>query len=703
LASAVAVALVSMTGCFAALAAPAGAGAAGCPNEAFRLGASSLLPGCRAYEMVSPPDKSSGNVAAAYNVRASADGEAATFTSIAAFAGAPSSVIDNTYLARRGSTDWGTVSLNPPFSNPTGGPYVYLSPINSPDLTKTLVLTTAALTPGAFGGGSNVYVRDNRTGSLELVVALPSPELFNQTSSIGVPLYITGTSNWSHILFQSPFPLTGETTEGTHLYEFSGGRLELVDRLPDGSISSGSAMSTTTANTNAMSADGSRVFFGATPEGAAGPTLYVRETHAGNATTVPISTIQIPGPEEGELADGSFGAASADGSVVYFTSDQELTPGAETENSSSILYRWDAGNGALTDVTPTTNPAGPRVAAVLAVGEDGSHVYFSAAGKLNGEGSEESGTGNLYALHAGGSPELIGTTEPGTNEQVNPRQWMSSPNGLHFAFSSSSPLTNEVIPGNEAVCPFSNIVGNPPGLCPEVFRYDAAASDLECVSCNGQVPAGPSLLGGFYYRRTELGSSAPHAALDDGTVYIETKDALLPRDRNEAKDVYANRDGTTELVSSGSSPAPSTFGDASALGGNVFFITRQSLVKSDTDNSLDVYDDREGGGLADQWAPGQSGPCQGEGCKGEGPNAPLPIAPGSGRAGAGGGCEALIVTARETAARAKATAGQARRAGRSKSAAAKSRAGRLRHRAGVQKSKAKRAAKRANGCGRQGK
>ena len=55
--------------------------------------------------------------------------------------------------------------------------------------------------------------------------------------------------------------------------------------------------------------------------------------------------------------------------------------------------------------------------------------------------------------------------------------------------------------------------------------------------------------------------------------------------------------------------------DASANGDDAFFLTRQQLVGIDTDDSVDLYDARVGGGLASQNPPPPPPPCQGDDCQ----------------------------------------------------------------------------------------
>jgi hypothetical protein len=123
---------------------------------------------------------------------------------------------------------------------------------------------------------------------------------------------------------------------------------------------------------------------------------------------------------------------------------------------------------------------------------------------------------------------------------------------------------------------------------------------------------------------------------DGNRVFFQTKEALLPQDKNEQTDVYewereetggadgctptsatfsASSGGCLYLISTGASDSPSYFGDASADGDNVFFFTRQSLVDQDRDENDDLYDARVEGGIATQNQPAPTS-CTGEGCLG---------------------------------------------------------------------------------------
>ena len=68
------------------------------------------------------------------------------------------------------------------------------------------------------------------------------------------------------------------------------------------------------------------------------------------------------------------------------------------------------------------------------------------------------------------------------------------------------------------------------------------------------------------------------------------------------------------LISAGREPVDSDFLAIDESGKNVFFTTRDRLVPKDRDEAIDVYDAREGGGI-----PGESeaaaSECQGEACQ----------------------------------------------------------------------------------------
>jgi hypothetical protein len=591
-----------------------------CPNEALRVGASALLPGCRAYEMVSPIEKNGSNVNQKLSVRAAPDGAAAGFVSTGSFADNASSPLGNNYVGRRGTDNWSTQPLDPPQSNPRGF-LLFGAPASSDDFEKTIQYSKEALAPGAIQDGSNVYIHNNLSGVYELVAAREGNELFQSATGFGFGLYLGGSTDWSHVLLRSSYSFDpGQAADGTeHLWDFTGGEPKVVDILPNGELSPEGAHygPATKPYAHVISEDGSRIFFTANSFGSGG--IYMRE---GDARTVPISASQRE-ENEGEVASGEFQYANADGSVVYFTSYVPLTEDSET-NGSQTLYRYDVETETLTDLTPDVEPNGAQINQVMAISEDGSYVYFASQAPLAPGATPAGGfSTNLYLWH-GGEITFLGQTEETEMEFSGPLERLASPDGRYFGFSSLSRLTPEDEPSE--ACPEDPEV-NSTGEhhhCREVYLYDSATNQLTCTSCDGP-GRGESHLGGQEFHENGIGDRYPRALLDDGTEFIDTPNRLLPRDANGVGDVYAWREGELTLFSTGMGEGESTFGDATLDGSNVFLLTNQQLVKQDIDQNVDLYDARVGGGLAGQFPPGAPPPCEGEGCRA--PEAPAASAP----------------------------------------------------------------------------
>jgi hypothetical protein len=104
---------------------------------------------------------------------------------------------------------------------------------------------------------------------------------------------------------------------------------------------------------------------------------------------------------------------------------------------------------------------------------------------------------------------------------------------------------------------------------------------------------------------------------------------LVERDSNGKRDVYVydSEAETLRLISTGQCNCNSYFLNASPGGRDVFFTTRQQLVRSDNDDLVDLYDARVGGGIAAQNAvpPAE---CQGDACQPP-PSPPSGITPSS--------------------------------------------------------------------------
>lgn len=652
--SAVAVALLMAPQ--APVAALAATSADTCPNASIRQQqGATYLPGCRAYELVSPPDKGGFDVVGGLRALSAAGG-AVVFSTPGAVDGATSANgTGNYYLARRTGSGWDSAFISPSDSqNLAGGPLEDFTP----DLS-TAVSLLAKL--GTNPAEQDLYVR-TATGAFDEIGPMQS----------GVPTtasaaYLGGSQDLSHVVFESGASLfPGDTTllGAQSLYEYVGtGNVApfLVGVDNSGNLLSScgtflGAGALSGSEFHAISADGSTVFFTpVTAVSTAGcPTtadVYARVD--GGEPNAQTTNISEPSSADCSACDTStptsatFQGASADGSKAFFTTTQPLLNGATGEN----LYEYDFDNPAGQklllvsggDSTVTDPTAG--VLGVTRISDDGSHVYFVATGVLtttpNSQGVEASaGADNLYlyerdAAFPDGRTVFIGDLAASDSALWGPdggRPAEATPDGRFLVFTTSAQLTPDDTDTAE-----------------DVYEYDAVSNTLTRISIghagfddNGNNSAfnasiSPVLAGfnGGSYADFWDSQAAGRNVSDDGQyVFFSTSEALQAMDTNGAADVYEYHDGQVRLISDGTASGGSAFNATTASGQDVYFQTRDALVPQDTDGgNLDIYDARiDGGFQTPTSAPG----CVGEDCQGPPSPPPSPPSPATTQTGAGG-------------------------------------------------------------------
>ena len=506
--------------------------------------------------------------------------------------------------------------------------------------------------------GNNLYLYRS-SGSVSSLVSVTS----------GPNVFFGGASaDLGHVVFETSAQLTAAAQPlsgaDVNLYDVSGGQVHLIDvdnsgvQLgPDGAELGNSPTHPNSGSVqNAVSSDRSKVFFEVPNDPVLGGHvgLYMRED---NATTTLIS--QPAAGVSSTPEDATFEGASADGSKVFFWTNQQLT--ADDTNGDADLYEYNTVTGQLTRVTAGAVPD-PGLLGVMAISSDGSHVYFVASSQLiAGQGT--AGQNNLYDYNTDTKHADVVTTlspndamplyEPNTDsgafvagslrpdEQALPAA-QATPDGMHLVFLSQANLTSYDAHGNL-----------------EVYEYSAASSSITCVSCNpsgappsgvstpgvtGQPAPGASLLSPNagdnaepYFGGPPAANSAYRNVSDDGSrVVFQSPDALTPGAPNDvvygaysdeplyAQNVYeweqggtgscpaASVKGCISLISGGNSSSGGWFANMSPSGNDIYFYTRSSLASSDTDGGvMDIYDARVDGGFAASVTPTV---CSGQEC-----------------------------------------------------------------------------------------
>ena len=574
-------------------------------------------------------------------IEASADGSAISYATLSPLGADPlgnSAPFGLTQvLSTRGGSDWSSQDIATPHraADEDEGESEYL--FFSPDLSRAVVepFGDTALSPEATE--TTPYVRDGGSGSYTPLLStsdVPPGTAFGPFQSTKDAHVVAVTPDLSLVLFRSPFALTGnavnEPPVGDNLYEWSGGRLQLVNVLPEGTASSGDAQLGGSADEgqdtrNALSSDGSRVFF------TVGGALYVRDMLTGK-------TVQVP-PQAGSQ-ETRFQIASTDGSKVFYLGEKQN----DEEGNLYVCQIVEEAGEPKCDVTglsvdPNAGEAAGVQSEVVGAGEDGSVVYFVAHGKL-AEGAE-AGRENLYVESESGSswsaPRLVAIlSETDSSDWAATGGVMSrltsrvSSSGRYLTFMSDRSLTG--YDNRDAAS------GQPDT---EVFLYDETTGQLRCVSCNPtgarpqgvfDPPPGPEALlvdphhtwgsgrwlaasiPGWTEPEESGGYSAAYKSRvlsDEGRIFFDSADALVPQATNAKEDVYeyelagvggpngcttsarsyvASEGGCVSLVSSGTSSEESAFLDAGEGGGDVFFLTTAGLAPRDVDTAFDVYD-----------------------------------------------------------------------------------------------------------------
>jgi Tol biopolymer transport system component len=395
----------------------------------------------------------------------------------------------------------------------------------------------------------------------------------------------------------------------------------------------------TSALYHPISADGSKIFFEAkvAPCASGGRDLYAR---IGASQTVDISepsvndecTTSACRNAQNEGAD--FRGASADGSKVYFTSDQQLTDNATQDatfgDSSEAclsnsgpngcnLYEYDFNRPAghnLVDVSAgDMSGLGPQVEGVVAVSDSGSLVYFVAASVLSSQPnslgqSASAGAQNLYVYDATTGAVRYIAQVPDDNvdgELKIPAD--ITPDGSHLVFSTAAQLTPD--DQNQAV---------------DVYEYDFATGGLWRVSVghDGQDQNGNGGGQDAIASPPESGlNRVTHVVSADGQeVVFTTARPLQNGVQPGSTNVYEWHDGEVSLVSGGAPTNANVSPGIDASGQSITFASDQGLVPSDTDGLIDIYDVRVDGGFP---APAVTPPgCSGDPCQGPPAAAPPP-------------------------------------------------------------------------------
>jgi hypothetical protein len=568
-----------------------------CPNDLLRTALSVLLPDCRAYELVTPPDTNARSprgvsLLGTYfpSREASPAGTKVSFQieggTIPGSEGT-GSLGGDAYLSSRGSSGWSTSNAGPNGSEakaPTPGS-------TSPDQGYSFWSTA--------GGGGSFQLEDKKPSNY---VRYPDGHsALIGRGAIGTDQRATGrliSENGAHIIFESgiadaPVQLEENAPVNTRaVYDRTSDEVTHVISLLPGDLTPAEGE---TAFYQGVSLDGRGVAF------KVGSTLYLRYDNQ--------ETFEIGGGVTFEgIAEG--------GSRIFYL-------------EGGVLKRFDAQTETVT-VFSASGSVTPTV-----VSADGSTAYFISSTAIGGEVNPNGATpvpgkNNLYRSEEG-EIAFVGTVtdadiEHGSlGEEQGLGMWNVAVDKGQFGVvtARTTPAGGVLLFESQAA-----LAGYDPEGHAQVYRFDGTTGELDCLSCNptrGVVTSDSSLQS----IQAGLGDPEPFSSFayvanlssDGQRAFFQSEEALVPGDSDGLQDVYeweaqgvgscAASGGCLYLISSGHSLREDYLYAVSDSGDDVFFRTSDILLPADAEETPSIYDARVGGGFPEP----VTEECAGEGCR----------------------------------------------------------------------------------------
>jgi len=586
---------------------PAAEASPPCPNEGLRGGPSALLSDCRVYELVTPPDTNARSplglthTGAFFAARkASPSGGALSFViegGLIPGNEGTGSLFGDPYLATRNEGGWSTQ-----LAGPSGSESAALLPgSNSPDQGYSF-WTTGGARGSAVITEPTTYVR-YPDGHSALV---GRGSLASDPQAQGVLISEGGT----HMVFWIP----------ENVLDHPGPAIQLE---PDAPPKGTTAVYDRTADevTHVVSL----LPGNATPKSGENAT-YIGASLDGRGVAFKIGTalfLRYNNEETYEVGEGvTFAGIAEGGSRVFYL-------------QGGRLWRLDATTGERTAFsTVAVTPVN--------VSADGGTAYFVASTKLTPEANPNGefavgGKANLYRSQEGAigfvgivtEEDMVAERNPSDNSPLRGLALWTTVVGRGNLAAETSRTTPD---GNTLLFESRAALNGKGGYDPEgeaeVYRYDAAAGELDCLSCNPTL-APASSDANLQSISTQAFEPEPLTAYglagnlrsDGRRAFFQSDEALVPADVDGLQDVYeweaqgvgsCNRaGGCLYLVSSGHSLRIDYLYGSSDSGDDVFFRTSDVLLGRDAEETPSIYDARVGGGFAEP----ASEECQGEGCR----------------------------------------------------------------------------------------
>jgi hypothetical protein len=592
------------------------AAAAGCPNEALRVGPSSGLPDCRAYERVSFQDTNGigALVGTGGFVHVLDDDRVLWGRGVTPVVESRSGA-NPTFLATRTPSGWVNRSLLPA-DGPTDVAYGLLE--GNDALTASVWQAAYPTVLGSPPPASNrppVLLFRDAAGNFEQIA-----EAADSVTSVGGMSVDGGTVVYSSTAVPAGLPEAGGLLKAyawspggavRRLADEPGGPLvECATDYAGGNLGYQMPFGFEGTTTNNVSLDGGTTFLVGGSGGAACPAtpqLYVDRAGVTREISRPTDGTPVaPGTE----AVATFVGASPVGGEAFFVTATPLA--ADDEDTEADLYRWRDATGSAPESVAciTCGGAEPRRVGRVFASPTASHLYFTADGVIDGEGTP--GARSLFAFYEGAVHRVTGA---GTSvEEPAPASPMGiSADGSKVVFTRAGTVYRALLgPAGAAVDCVSCYADGTPGPGSLEMPGKNLAGDL--VLGSERRPASLGRIAGF-------GSGS--ISEDGRTVvfYSPATPGFAPGGTEGDKRAYRWTEGQGIAYLGQVGPGISAEGAAITPSGRSIFLAAAERLTTDTlQEAVTLYDARVEGGFPFATS---AAPCVGEACQGA-PGAPGP-------------------------------------------------------------------------------
>jgi uncharacterized membrane protein YgcG len=288
--------------------------------------------------------------------------------------------------------------------------------------------------------------------------------------------------------------------------------------------------------------------------------FYARDLGAETTELVSVEGVCPENLPLGQSCNASFGGISADGSHVFFETNEKLS--GEDTDSAQDVYAWSGGGSATLISIGPAGGNGAGISRYKASSPDGEAVYFLTDEKLV---SADTDSAQDVYRNKEGVTTLVSAGEEGRGNGTSLASfdWVSVEGSTERpVFSTSESLVAEDTDSSQ-----------------DVYEHVEGVTTLVST---GPAGSGENVNAGF------AGASA-----DGSRIFFVTSQRLVVEDTDNSPDIYRRSEAGTTLISvgqiNGNKEFQANLQGNSSDGSKAFFVTQERLTEGDNDAEQDVY------------------------------------------------------------------------------------------------------------------